>query len=53
MASNVKYHEVDRKIIYDFVCFIETLLIAFTVSDILVQISQKVHIDYSDLTIDI
>ena len=36
-----------------YMSFIETLLMAFTVSEILVQISQKVHIDYSDLEIDI
>ena len=38
MASKVKSHEVDRNM---YMSFIETLLIAFTVSDMLVQISQR------------
>ena len=52
MASKVKCHEVDRKIIYDFVymSFIETLLIAFTFASPNIT---KVHIDYSNLENDL
>ena len=54
MSFNVKGHDVDLNITYDFVymSFIETLVLACTISEILVQILQRSILAFLTLKIN-